>query len=205
MCTDRASGLSIVPHRHGYSLINERMPPAVSAEHCATKMSRKDSSNPSAAWVDLYVPGLLRGIYGTKKWMAEIGRSGRSVKTGAKKRAARVNGLKGQAATAEGLRRAISDRDSMNHHICKSGECVGHPANLRISLNVTGERIEGQIRSTLTRNTNGRKSSNLLTYSSCPERRCPVPSPVRGSSQPLFGQLAQPRLQQNVAPVQSST
>ncbi len=45
--------------------------------------------------VDLYVPGLLRGIYGTKKWMAEIGRSGGSVKSAAKKRAARVNGSKG--------------------------------------------------------------------------------------------------------------
>ena len=45
--------------------------------------------------VDFYVPGLLRGIYGTKKWMAKIGRSGGSVKSVAKKRAARVNGLKG--------------------------------------------------------------------------------------------------------------
>ena len=44
---------------------------------------------------DFYVPGLLRGIYGTKKWMAEIGRSGGSVKSAAKKRAARANGLKG--------------------------------------------------------------------------------------------------------------
>jgi len=45
--------------------------------------------------VDLYVPGLLRGIYGTKKWMAEIGRSGGAVRSAAKKLAARVNGLKG--------------------------------------------------------------------------------------------------------------
>jgi hypothetical protein len=44
---------------------------------------------------DLYVPSLLRGIYGTKKWMAEIGRSGGSVTSAAKKRAARVNGMKG--------------------------------------------------------------------------------------------------------------
>jgi hypothetical protein len=45
--------------------------------------------------VDFYVPGLLRGVYGNKKWMAEIGRSGGSAKSAAKKRAARVNGLKG--------------------------------------------------------------------------------------------------------------
>jgi hypothetical protein len=45
--------------------------------------------------VDLYVPGLLRGVYGNKKWMAQIGRSGGAVRSAAKKRAARVNGLKG--------------------------------------------------------------------------------------------------------------
>jgi len=45
--------------------------------------------------VDLYVPSLLRGVYGNKKWMAEIGRSGGSVRSAAKKRAARANGLKG--------------------------------------------------------------------------------------------------------------
>ena len=45
--------------------------------------------------VDFYVPSLLRSVYGTKRWMSEIGRSGGSVKSAAKKRAARVNGLKG--------------------------------------------------------------------------------------------------------------
>jgi len=44
---------------------------------------------------DLYVPGLLRGIYGTKKWMAEIGSRGGAVRSVAKKRAARANGMKG--------------------------------------------------------------------------------------------------------------
>ena len=45
--------------------------------------------------LDFYVPGLLRGVYGNKKWMAEIGRSGGSVTSTAKKRAARANGMKG--------------------------------------------------------------------------------------------------------------
>jgi hypothetical protein len=45
--------------------------------------------------VDFYVPALLRGVYGNKQWMAKIGRNGGSAKTAAKKRAARVNGLKG--------------------------------------------------------------------------------------------------------------
>ena len=44
---------------------------------------------------DLYVPGLLRGVYGTKKWMAQIGRSGGAETSAAKKRAARANGSKG--------------------------------------------------------------------------------------------------------------
>ncbi|MGC2245358.1 MAG: DUF2442 domain-containing protein [Terriglobales bacterium] len=44
---------------------------------------------------DLYVPGLLRGIYGSKKWMAEIGSRGGAARSTAKKRAARANGLKG--------------------------------------------------------------------------------------------------------------
>jgi hypothetical protein len=45
--------------------------------------------------LDFYVPGLFRGVYGTKRWMAEIGRSGGSARSVAKKRAARANGLKG--------------------------------------------------------------------------------------------------------------
>ena len=45
--------------------------------------------------LDYYVPSLLRRVYGTKRWMAEIGRSGGSAKSVAKKRAARVNGLRG--------------------------------------------------------------------------------------------------------------
>jgi hypothetical protein len=45
--------------------------------------------------VDLYVPALLQGIYGTKKWMAEIGRRGGAARSPAKKRAARENGKLG--------------------------------------------------------------------------------------------------------------
>jgi uncharacterized protein DUF2442 len=45
--------------------------------------------------LDLYVPSLLRRVYGTKSWMAKIGRRGGSAKSPSKKRAARANGLKG--------------------------------------------------------------------------------------------------------------
>lgn len=45
--------------------------------------------------VDLYVPSLLRGIYGNRRWMAKIGRRGGLAQSAAKKRAARANGQKG--------------------------------------------------------------------------------------------------------------
>jgi hypothetical protein len=45
--------------------------------------------------LDHYVPSLLRHIYGTKRWMAEIGRSGGSARSAAKRKASQANGLKG--------------------------------------------------------------------------------------------------------------
>lgn len=45
--------------------------------------------------LDHYVPSLLRHVYGTKRWMAAIGRSGGSAKSAAKRKASRTNGLKG--------------------------------------------------------------------------------------------------------------
>lgn len=45
--------------------------------------------------VDLYVPALLKGIFGTRQWMANIGRRGGSARSEAKKLASRVNGVKG--------------------------------------------------------------------------------------------------------------
>ena len=44
---------------------------------------------------DLYVPALLRGVYGNRQWMAKIGRRGGLARSTAKKSAARTNGLKG--------------------------------------------------------------------------------------------------------------
>ncbi|HEX8472703.1 MAG TPA: DUF2442 domain-containing protein [Pyrinomonadaceae bacterium] len=44
---------------------------------------------------DVNVPELLKGIFGTKKWMAELGRQGGSVTSDAKAQAARENGKKG--------------------------------------------------------------------------------------------------------------
>ena len=45
--------------------------------------------------VDLFVPALLQGVYGTEKWMTSLGRLGGSARSEAKTRAARENGRKG--------------------------------------------------------------------------------------------------------------
>jgi hypothetical protein len=45
--------------------------------------------------VDLYVPALIEGVYGNRRWMAQLGKKGGSAKTEAKRRAARTNGAKG--------------------------------------------------------------------------------------------------------------
>jgi Protein of unknown function (DUF2442) len=44
---------------------------------------------------DLYVPGLLRGIYGNRQWMAKIGQRGGLATSAAKKKASRANGKLG--------------------------------------------------------------------------------------------------------------
>jgi len=45
--------------------------------------------------VDLYGPALLEGIYGSKRWMSEIGRRGGEARSAKKAKAARRNGAKG--------------------------------------------------------------------------------------------------------------
>jgi hypothetical protein len=45
--------------------------------------------------VDLYVPALIEGVYGNRRWMAQLGRKGGSAKTEAKRKAAKTNGAKG--------------------------------------------------------------------------------------------------------------
>ena len=45
--------------------------------------------------VDLYVPSLLQGVLGTRKWMAAIGKMGGSVTSAAKAKASAENGRLG--------------------------------------------------------------------------------------------------------------
>lgn len=44
---------------------------------------------------DFSIPGLVQGIFGTKAWMAELGRKGGQKSSVAKQQAARANGKKG--------------------------------------------------------------------------------------------------------------
>jgi hypothetical protein len=44
---------------------------------------------------DLYVPSLVKGVLGTRQWMAQIGAAGGSAATPAKRKAARANGRLG--------------------------------------------------------------------------------------------------------------
>jgi hypothetical protein len=45
--------------------------------------------------VDLHVPALIEGVYGNRRWMAELGKKGGRAKTEAKRLAAQANGAKG--------------------------------------------------------------------------------------------------------------
>ncbi len=45
--------------------------------------------------VDHYVPGLIDGVFGTRKWMSEAGKIGGASRSEAKRTAARKNGRKG--------------------------------------------------------------------------------------------------------------
>jgi len=45
--------------------------------------------------VDHYVPAVLAGVFGTRRWMSEIGRRGGMVRSAAKATASRINGRKG--------------------------------------------------------------------------------------------------------------
>jgi hypothetical protein len=45
--------------------------------------------------LDLYVPALLQNVYGTRQWMAALGRRGGIAKSAAKRKSSQVNGRKG--------------------------------------------------------------------------------------------------------------
>jgi hypothetical protein len=56
--------------------------------------------------VDHYVPSLIEGVFGNRRWMSELGKRGGAARSEAKARAARANGRKG----GRPRKRSISDR-----------------------------------------------------------------------------------------------
>ncbi|WP_281814373.1 DUF2442 domain-containing protein [Limnohabitans sp. MORI2] len=53
---------------------------------------------------DLYVPNVLKGVLGTRQWMAHIGATGGKAKTQAKSVAARENGKRGGRPSAKSMK-----------------------------------------------------------------------------------------------------
>jgi hypothetical protein len=45
--------------------------------------------------VDHYVPSLIEGVFGNRRWMSELGKRGGAARSAVKARAARANGRKG--------------------------------------------------------------------------------------------------------------
>ena len=54
--------------------------------------------------VQMHVPSMVAGVFGTRQWMSELGRAGGSAKSAAKARAARENGKKGGRPKRSGPR-----------------------------------------------------------------------------------------------------
>ena len=77
----------------------ERIQGLTSATRDQLKNVKVEMLGTSLSWpdldVDLYVPNLLKGVYGTARWMSELGRQGGRVKSPAKSEAARLNGQRG--------------------------------------------------------------------------------------------------------------
>ena len=45
--------------------------------------------------VDFYLQSLIEGVYGTRRWMSQLGKKGGAARTESKQRASRANGAKG--------------------------------------------------------------------------------------------------------------
>jgi hypothetical protein len=58
-------------------------------------LGRGDAINFPDIDVALPIDGIIEGVYGRRRWMAEVGSKGGSAKSAAKRRASRANGKKG--------------------------------------------------------------------------------------------------------------
>ena len=66
--------------------------------------------------LDMFVPALLQGTYGTRAWMSSLGRMGGRARTEAKRTASRLNGLKGGRPRKEAGNCDLEGSASSAHH-----------------------------------------------------------------------------------------
>jgi hypothetical protein len=64
--------------------------------------------------VDHYVPGVIDGVFGTRKWMSELGKIGGTSRSPAKRKASRANGLKGGRPRRDVLEQTRLEHDERN-------------------------------------------------------------------------------------------
>jgi hypothetical protein len=70
---------------------------------------------------DVHVEFLLAGVYGTRRWMAELGRAGGSVRSEAKAAAARANGMKGGRPRKDAAKKAAPKRPARKKPASQAG------------------------------------------------------------------------------------
>jgi hypothetical protein len=66
---------------------------------------------------DLYIPQLLRGVYGSRRWMSTIGRKGGLATTAAKRTASRMNGTRGGRPLKLKAAAMLSTKDSSSKNL----------------------------------------------------------------------------------------
>jgi len=86
-----------------------------------------------------YVPSLIEGVYGNRRWMSELGKRGGSARTEAKQIASRVNGAKG------GRPKKVADtRKLAAAAATKPGKVANLPTTMKVA-NVAAAKRGGRV------------------------------------------------------------
>jgi hypothetical protein len=88
-----------------------------------------------------YVPALIEGVYGNRRWMAELGKKGGSAKTEAKQAASRGNGAKGgrprKVVSSSAVTRATALFEDAKRRVAEAAESVAFVAGKTTGYRVT--------------------------------------------------------------------
>jgi hypothetical protein len=77
--------------------------------------------------VDHYIPALLEGVFGTRRWMSDLGRKGGARTSAAKSAAARANGRRGGRPRTRHVQISYDTRDP-------DGAALVHGANTTVEM-----------------------------------------------------------------------